>query len=223
LSYAPYFIFIGGLNMGFPVLTGPTTADATVGGLTVSLTPQQNKIKIVNNDTANSVKVTVGTWADIWIHAGQTFESLAEYKAFTAYGIGATVSITYTCSELGTDVITRDEVVTNGIKGLVAVADAAATLTAAQLIAQSVFTQTPSAARTLTTGTGAEIIAAFPSYSVGSCIEFTIVNLAAAQVITLAAGASGVTLVGVATVQPVTSATFLIRVVSGTAVVIYRK
>lgn len=209
--------------MAFPVLTGPTTADAIVAGLTVTLVPQQNKIKITNNDTENSVKVTVGTWTDIWIHAGQTFESLAEHKSFTAYGIGATVSITYTCSELGTDVITRDEAVIDGIKGLVAVADAAATLTAAQLVAQSIFTQTPSAGRTLTTATGAEIIAAFPSYSVGSCIEFTIVNLAAAQVITLAAGASGVTLVGLATVAAVTSATFIIRVVSGTAVVIYRK
>lgn len=210
--------------MGFPVLTGPTTADALTTGLTVTLTPQQNKIKIINNSTAYDVKVNVGTWSDIYIHPGQTFESLAEYKQFIAYGIGGTASITYTCTELGTDGITRDEIVVNGIKGLVAVADAAATLTAAQLVAASIFTQTPTAARTLTTATGAEIIAAFPSYSVGSCIEFTIVNLASATyVITLAAGASGVTLSGLATVAAATSATFIMRIASGTAVVIYRK
>lgn len=209
--------------MGFPVVT-TATANAIVGGLTVTLTPQQNKIKIVNNSTTNDVRVNVGTWTDIYIHAGQTFESLAEYKSFTAYGVGATVSITYTCSELGTDIITRDEIVTNNVKGLTALADEASTLTATMLISSPIFTVTPTAARTLTTATGAEIIAAFPSYSVGSTFEFTIANEAAAtHVITLAAGSSGVTLKGLATVAAATSGTWIARIASSTAVVIYRK
>ena len=210
--------------MAYPVVTGPTTADAVVGGLTVNFTVPQSKFKIVNNNAGKSIKITLGTWADIYVHAGQTKECFAVYDSFTAYGLGGTVSVTYTCTEDGSDNITRAELPTAFVKPLVAVSDAAATLTAAQLIANSIFTQTPGAARALTTATGAEIIAAFTGYSVGSIFEFTIVNLAAATyVITLTAGATGVTIVGVAAVQPVTSATFVGRIAAADAVVIYTK
>lgn len=104
----------------------------------------------------------------------------------------------------------------------VAVADAAATLTAAQIIDSKIFTQTPTAARTLTTSTAALIVAAATDYVVGTTFKFSIINLAAAtSVITLAAG-TGVTISGVATVQPVSSGRFSARIDSATAVTVYR-
>ena len=104
----------------------------------------------------------------------------------------------------------------------VALTDAAATLTSTQIISSRLFKITPTAARALTTGTAAEILTAMTGEGVGSTFEFTIVNLAAAtHAATLTAG-TGVTLVGVAAVPALTSATFMGRVDSTTAITIYR-
>ena len=59
---------------------------------------------------------------------------------------------------------------------------------------------TPTASRTLTTRTAAQMVADYPGVVVGSTMEFEVVNLAAAQVIVLAGG-TGVTVIGVATVS----------------------
>lgn len=105
----------------------------------------------------------------------------------------------------------------------VAVADSATTFTAAQVLTSKIFVQTPTAARALTTPTAALLLAALTDYVVGTSFEFTIINLAAAtHVATLTAGV-GVTLVGVAAVQPVSSGTFIGVVTSTSAVSIYRK
>jgi len=105
----------------------------------------------------------------------------------------------------------------------VAVADAAATFTAAQVLDSKIFVQTPTAARALTTPTAALLIAALTDYVVGTSFEFTIINLAAAtHAATLTAGV-GVTLVGVAAVAAATSGTFVGVVTSSSAVSIYRK
>ena len=104
----------------------------------------------------------------------------------------------------------------------VALTDAAATLTSTQIVSSRLFKITPTAARALTTGTAAEILTAMTGEGVGSTFEFTIVNLAAAtHAATLTAG-TGVTLVGVAAVPALTSATFMGRVDSTTAITIYR-
>jgi hypothetical protein len=104
----------------------------------------------------------------------------------------------------------------------VALTDAAATLTSTQIISSRLFKITPAAARALTTATAAEILTTMTSEGVGSTFEFTIVNLAAAtHAVTLTAG-TGVTLVGVAAVSALTSATFMGRVDSTTAITIYR-
>ena len=79
------------------------------------------------------------------------------------------------------------------LKTSTALADADATLTAAQLIGGE-FTITPTVARTLTTDTAANIISALTGSVDNSNFEFTVVNLAGFNVI-IAAGAS-VTLVG---------------------------
>lgn len=104
-------------------------------------------------------------------------------------------------------------------KTVVALADAAAILTAAQMIDSGIFTITPTVARALTTATAAELVAAMTGYQVGTWFEITIVCLAAFAV-TLAGG-TGVTIVGGAAVTNA-SATFKVRFDSPTAVTIYR-
>ena len=101
----------------------------------------------------------------------------------------------------------------------VALGDADATLTATQLIDSSIFTITPTAARTLTTDTAANLVAGMSGYQAGTWFDFTVVNLAAYDV-TLAGG-TGVTIKGSAVVNNA-SATFRARFDSATAVTIYR-
>ena len=99
---------------------------------------------------------------------------------------------------------------------------ATASLTSAQMISSRLFKVTSATAVSLTTATAAEILTTMTGEGVGSTFEFTIVNLAAAtHAATLTAG-TGVTLVGVAAVSALTSATFMGRVDSTTAITIYR-
>jgi len=104
-------------------------------------------------------------------------------------------------------------------KTVVALADADATLTAAQMIDSGIFTITPTVARTLTTDTAANLVAAMPNYQVGTWFDITIACLAA-YAVTLAAG-TGVTIVGSASVTGV-SGTWRCRIDSASAVTIYR-
>ena len=104
----------------------------------------------------------------------------------------------------------------------VALTDAAATLTASQIISSRLFTITPTAPRTLTTATAADILTAMSGEGVGSTFEFVIVNLAGATFAATLAAGTGVTLVGVAAVSASSSATFMGRVDSTTAITIYR-
>jgi hypothetical protein len=112
---------------------------------------------------------------------------------------------------------------------VVAATDAATTMTAAQLAGAGrvVYTMTPSTGRALTTPTGAELGAGFTDEAAGTSFEFTVVNVAAAtHAITLTAGASGVTLGGVAgmaTVAAASSATFIGVFTAANTVTIYRK
>jgi len=208
--------------MAYPVVS-TATVNAVTTGLVTSFGVTQDKLSILNNG-AGDVIIEVGGLTGLVVHPGDTQTWDIQYSSFKATGVGATRSITYTATETGSDVVTRSEATADKVKPVVAVTDAANTLTAAQLVANSIFVQTPTAARALTTGTGAEIIAAMPQYSVGSTFEFTIVNLAAnTHVATLTAAASGVTLVGSAAVAAASSATFIGRIAAADAVVIYRK
>ena len=118
---------------------------------------------------------------------------------------------------------------TRGIKSTkrtaATIADGASMVaTAAHIVTNTLVSATPTTARAVTTATGAQIIALMPDAQVGDCTEFTIVNLAAsAATITLTAGASGVTLVGLATVPAATSGTWIVRYDSASGVTFYRK
>ena len=112
---------------------------------------------------------------------------------------------------------------------VVAATDAATVQTAATLAgaARTIYTMTPTASRTLTTPTGAELGAAFGDEAVGSSFEFTVVNVAAAtHPIVVTAGASGVTLVGVAatfSVAAASSATYVGVFTAADTVSFYRE
>ena len=105
----------------------------------------------------------------------------------------------------------------------VALTDAAATPTAAQLIDSKLFVQTPTADRTFTLPTAALVIAALTDEAVGTSFEFTIVNLASAYEIVVTTN-TGWTITGGGrmTVFDGCSATFLAVVTSTTACQLYR-
>ena len=105
-------------------------------------------------------------------------------------------------------------------EAVVALADADAVLTAAQMIDSGIFTITPGAGRALTTDTAANIIAAMAGYQIGTHFDITIACLAAFAV-TLTAGV-GVTIVGVDEVNNV-SGTWRVVITAADAVIIYRK
>lgn len=115
---------------------------------------------------------------------------------------------------------TKFEALESNKRELVSLTDAAATLTATQLVDKGIFKITPSTARTLTTDTAANIIAQFPAVKVGTTFEFTIVCLAAFAV-TLSPG-TGVTIVGSAVANNA-SASFVAVIDTATTVKIYRK
>ena len=108
---------------------------------------------------------------------------------------------------------------TEYLQTVTALADAAATLTAAQLIGGQ-FTITPTVARIQTTDTAVAILAAMPPHVDGSSFEFTIACLAAFDV-SLAAG-TDVTLVGDVILNN-ESGTFTVYRTSATAVTLVRK
>jgi len=104
-------------------------------------------------------------------------------------------------------------------KAAVALADAATTLTAAQMIDSGIFTITPTVARILTTDTATNLVATMSGYQVGTWFDIVIVNLAAFEV-TLAGGV-GVSIVGSAVVNNA-SGTWRCRFDSASAVTLYR-
>lgn len=106
----------------------------------------------------------------------------------------------------------------------VAESDAAQTLTAAELLESKLFTCTPTAARTFTTATAAQIVAALVDESTGTSFEFTIINKAAdTHAITLAGGTNVTAGAGSLVVAAASSGTFIGVVQSDSTVKLYRK
>lgn len=89
------------------------------------------------------------------------------------------------------------------------------------LIAGGVVTSTTVAAVTATTDTGAEIDAAI-DIDIGESFDFSVVNTGGANAITVTAGASGVTVVGLAAVAANTSGTFRVVKTAADTFIIYR-
>ena len=105
-------------------------------------------------------------------------------------------------------------------RAVVALADTAVTLTAANLVTSGIITAVPTTARNQQLPTAANIIAALPVSAVGTCFEFSFINTAAYDE-TLTTN-TNLTLVGSMVVNN-TSASFLVLVTGAAAVTIYRK
>jgi len=97
---------------------------------------------------------------------------------------------------------------------------AAATLTATQMISSRLFTYDGAVAN-ITTATATEILAELSGEAVGDTFEIVIVNIGSSNTATLVAG-SGFTRVGSGAVAAGTSATFMGRIDSASAITIYR-
>jgi small neutral amino acid transporter SnatA (MarC family) len=129
---------------------------------------------------------------------------------------------------VSTDLQVADDTYINGHLGIdVSVNDiadgASMTFTAANLLA-GIVSATPTTARNLQAPTAATPIAAVtPLTATGVGFEFTVINLASAtHALTLTVN-TGTTIVGSATIAAASSATFVARIASSSAVVIYRK
>jgi hypothetical protein len=120
---------------------------------------------------------------------------------------------------VGTDLEVADDAYVTGAFGK----GVAVTNTAANLLS-GIITATPTAARDLQAPTASALITAVDADTeTGLGFEFTVINLASStHVLTLTVN-TGTTIVGLATVQPATSATFVARLAATDAVVIYRK
>lgn len=117
-----------------------------------------------------------------------------------------------TAAEIGPNAVTPIKM---GIRTEVALADADATPTIAQLMTSSIFSMTPTVARAFTTPTAAVMVAGISGATVGTWFDFVIVNLDDFP-ITLTAGDAGVTLKGNAVVNK-GSAFFRVRLDNVTA------
>ena len=107
------------------------------------------------------------------------------------------------------------------VSAVVALTDAAATPTAAQICDSKIFTIPASVARNFTLPIATLIVDAIAGYAVGMEWDVTIVNTGAGVVTVL--GDTGTTIVGLATIAANTSASFRVFMTSSTAVVFYRK
>lgn len=129
---------------------------------------------------------------------------------------------------VGTDLEVADDAYVTGAFGKgVAVANiadgASMAFTATNLLA-GIVTATPTEARDLQAPTAAAIIEAVDADTeTGLGFEFTVINLAGATHALTLTDNTGTTLIGSVTIAAASSATFVARLASTTAVVIYRK
>lgn len=95
-------------------------------------------------------------------------------------------------------------------RGQAVVIAAAHTITAATL-SSGIIAATSSGSYAITTPTGAELDAILTNAQIGSSFDLAITHGSATNVLTLTAGATGVTIVGLATVTGITSGSFTFR------------
>jgi hypothetical protein len=103
------------------------------------------------------------------------------------------------------------------------IADGASMAISAAHVVAGVVTATPTTARNIQAPTAALLLTALAGETVGDSVEVTIINLSpSAANMTLTVN-TGTTIVGSATIASASSATYLVRVASSSAVVFYRK
>jgi hypothetical protein len=132
------------------------------------------------------------------------------------------------------DITISDDLVVGGdsrTAGVAAVKRSAATIadggsmvaSAANIITNTIVSATPTTGRNVTLANATDVIALCTNFAVGDTTEFTVINLAAAtHALTLLDG-TGTSIIGSATIAAASSATFYVRIASGTTIVLYRK
>jgi hypothetical protein len=210
-------IYIAGIG----VLLPQSSADA---GVAVAYKTEG----LVNATVASGVAVAIG---NLVFYDTATDRVVITRPAAGFYlGVAVSAGTGDAGGTVGVDVIiNKASVDPLDVKAVTALSDAAATLTAAQVLG-GIVTQTPSAGRAVTLPAASALLALIPGAVVGSAIELTVKNLAAAtHAITVTASAS-ITNGGIAgdfTVAATASATYMIvftNVTAGSvAAVAYRK
>ena len=103
------------------------------------------------------------------------------------------------------------------------IADGASMAISAANVVAGVVTATPTTARNIQAPTAALLLTALAGETVGDTVEVTIINLSASGANMTLTVNTGTTIVGSATIASASSATYLVRVASSSAVVFYRK
>jgi len=144
------------------------------------------KLEVVDTVNITALAVTTEKIADSAITVGKiTDSSISTTKVVDlAITTGKIANLGVTTDKIANAAITYGKIKT---KGLVALGDAATTLTGTQMVDSAILTITPTVARILTTATGTAIITALAGAPIGTWFSMTIVNTAAFDV-TLAPG-----------------------------------
>jgi len=103
------------------------------------------------------------------------------------------------------------------------IADGASMAISAANVVAGVVTATPTTARNIQAPTASTLLSALAGETVGDSIEVTIINLSASAANMTLTVNTGTTIVGSATIASASSATFVVRFASSSAVVFYRK
>lgn len=199
-------------EIDFAVAETPVIVSDTVVFATIDPATGAQGVALLGTPTSGVLTNATGLPTTGLVDLAVTTAKIADLGVTTA----KIADLGVTTAKIEDAAITQAQVKT---KTVVALADADATLTAAQMIDSGIFTITPTVARTLTTDTAANIVAALPRYQVGTWFDIVIVNTDAFDV-TLAAG-TGITLVGKMIINNV-SGVWKARIDSATAVTIYR-
>lgn len=186
---------------------------STNGAVTVLETDENGKVVLCKCATGSIPSAAAG-YAVGCLLVDTTTGKLYQNDSVTSCTFNSIGDIT--SAEIAANAITPIKL---GVRTVVALADAAAAPTIAQLMTSSIFTMTPTTARTFTTPIAATMVAGVTGATVGSWFDFTIVNLAAFA-ITVTAGDGNVTISGNAVVNK-GSATFR-AVLGATTVILYR-
>lgn len=99
---------------------------------------------------------------------------------------------------------------------------ASMSFTAAQAL-DGIVTATPTTTRNIQAPTASSILSALTTEAIGDSFEVTIINLSASAATMTLTVNTGTTIVGSAAIASASSATFMVRVASSSAVVFYRK
>lgn len=182
---------------------------------------------LVTATVANAIAVAIGS--PVFYDSAADTVVLARPAAGFYLGVAVTAGTGNATGTVGVDVLLNASASDSlPSKAVAALTDAAATLTAAQVLG-GIATMTPTAARSVTLPSAADLLALVPNASIGSVIQFTIKNIAAATYAITVVASDDITNGGIAgdfTASAATNATYWIRftnVTTAPAAVMYRQ